>query len=163
MTIIRIPITHFFVTVGTAFPEPNPVKATNSPFEYQPWIMPNDDTRVELHASVPIPTQYNGSPKIIVQYDIDAVVGDVEVDVDIRSKAVGEGNNQAGFQEQVNVNDTVPGTAFLMAEVELALTASNLTAGDNCDMIVAFDGTDAGHTVAADARVHQILLECDLV
>ncbi len=141
---------------GNVFFEPFSIKATNDLWDYLVAIFNDTATRIGLRTRFVVPSNYVSAPKIRVVWSSTATAGDVEWDVDYRAVADGEGLDQATAQETVNQNATAPGTAHDKEETDLTLTAGNLAAGDDVQLELFRDGTDAGDTMAAAAVVHDV-------
>ena len=162
MTIQKVDVTGLFVTAGKAFPQANDVLATTSLSKADIWHMPDDGTRIELHGEMPVPVDYDSTPVFLVDYDCGATTGVMSVDGDLlKSVDELESFNQAGVLEAINVDDTVPATAWLRKRVSLAFTSANFAAEDIAQVIIAMDGADGGHTLAVPGRFHKITFTYD--
>lgn len=146
-------------TSGDVFWEPSTVKQTNDAFRDGVWVFNDTATRIGLHGRFRVPDDYVGSAQLLVRWSSTATTGDVEWDFDYRAIAVGEGLDQAGTQETVNVADTAPAAAHDHLEAVLALTSGNFAAGDEVRFALYRDGTDAGDTMAAAAYVVGVYFE----
>ena len=164
MATIRIPILGAHTvpdTTGNAFMEPYPIKATNDNFDHLVAVFNDSGTRVGFFGIFDVPQNYVGSANIIVHWTSTATTGDVEWDFDYR--AIGgddtESLDQTTNQQSVNLNDTAPSAVNERMTVTLALTSTNLAAGDTVEFGIFRDGTDVGDTMAAAATVHSVLFQ----
>lgn len=144
------------------FWEPASVKFTTSPWKDPILVFLETSSRRGAFGSFLVPADYVGSPILVVRWTTDtAIVNDWEIDFDYRAVAVGESIDQAGTQESVNQEDTAPGTAKLLQEATLSLTAANLAANDRVQGGLFRDGTDAGDTLVDEASVFEVLFRYD--
>lgn len=143
---------------GDVFLEPYDVKATNDVWDRLVWVFNDTATRIGLHLGFTVPKNYAGTPKLVVRWTSTATSGDVEWDVDYRAVAVGESLDQAGTQESANNNGTAPGSAHLLVETLITLSA-NFAVDDEVEFTLFRDGTDGGDGMAAAALVFQVLFE----
>ncbi len=144
------------------FWEPASIKFTTSPWKDPILVFLETSSRRGAFGSFLVPADYVGSPFFVVRWTTDtAIVNDVEWDFDYRAVAVGESIDQSGTQESVNQEDTAPGTAELMQEVAIALTAGNFAANDLVQSGFFRDGSDAGDTLVDEGSVFQTLFRYD--
>lgn len=118
-------------------------------------------TKIELSGSFRIPQNYVGTATFRCFWTADATSGDWEFDLEYRSIAIGEAGNPTTDQETLNVNDTAPGTAFLVQEAVLTPTASNFAVDDIVFFKFGRDDSDAGDTLTADVIVFDLYFQYD--
>lgn len=110
-----------------------------------------------------VPDDYDSgtTPKIIVVWSASSTAAqNVYWQFEYRAVGAGESLDQSGVQETSAVADALPGTAWLSQLAELALTASNLAAGDQVQFRMKRQSsnildTAAGVTAAAVAVLFQ--------
>lgn len=138
---------------GSVFFEPFTVKATNDVWGRLVGVFNDTSTRIGLRGGFAVPTNYVGTPSIIVVWTTTATTNDVVWDFDYR--AVGgddtESLDQTGTQETVTVTDTAPSAALERLEASLSLTAGNFAADDTVLFELFRDGADAADTMTAAA------------
>lgn len=161
MATIRMDITSLLVPDNAdVYWEPASVIFTTAPWKQPTLVFLETSSRRGAFAAFGIPKNFVGSPAFVIQWTTDtATTNDVEWDVDVRNIAAGESVNQAGTQQAVNTADTAPGTAGLLQEVSLSFTAANFAVDDICQCALFRDGTDAGDTLADEARVFKVFFE----
>ena len=143
--------------------EPYTINATNYVWAPLVAIFPDDSTRTGLHGVFGVPQNYNTNASFVIVWTSTAVANDVEWDIDYR--AVGgndtESLDQAGNDESLNGNDTVPGAVNRRLEFDISATSGNFAAGDTVEFAIFRDGTDAGDGMAADAMLFELFFEYD--
>lgn len=118
-------------------------------------------TKITISGSFRVPKNYVGSATFRCLWTCNATSGDWEFDLEYRSIAIGEAGDPTTDQETLNVNDTAPGTAFLIQEAVLTPTASNFAVDDIVFFKFGRDDTDAGDTLAADVIVFGLYFQYD--
>ena len=141
------------------FIEGSDVKDVNDVFKNSVIVLNDTGTKIGFYGSFDVPGDYVGGAKFIIKYKTTATSGDFENDIDYSSIATGESGDPAAAQESLNQNDTVPGTARIIAENELTATAGNFAANDICKYAVWRDNTDGGDTVSAAQIIEDVLFE----
>jgi hypothetical protein len=135
-------------TTGDVWPEPYSVKATNDLFDHMVMIFTDDGSNKNgAFGLFNVPQNYVGTPKIIPVWTSTLTTGNVVWDFDYR--AVGgddaESLDQASYQESVTVTDAAPSAAHERNTPEMALTGSNLAAGDTVAFKISLDGAAILH------------------
>lgn len=146
---------------GEVYYVPLSALATNDLWEHLVAAFEDGSTRTGLRGSFTVPEEYVDTANLIIVWATSATSGDVEWDFDYR--AVGgndlESLDQATAQESVNTNDTAGSAAWERMEISIALTDTNLVAGDTVQCELFRDKSDAGDTIAATVAVFDVLLE----
>jgi hypothetical protein len=164
----RIPILGFPTlpdATGRVFFEPYNVKATNDIFKNLVLILndPGASQNHGVYGKFRIPTNYVGTPKVVVAWTSTATTGTCLFAFDYR--AIGgndaESLDQASFQEQIDISDVAPTATDRKLEVSGALTAGNLAADDEVEFYFYRDGTTGAptDTMAAAAIVFGVYFE----
>lgn len=110
-------------------------------------------TKIEVAGSFRVPKNYVDTATFRIIWTANATSGDWEFDIEYRSIAIGEAGNPGTDQQTLNVNDTAPGTAFLLQEALLTPTETNFIADDLVQFHFGRDDSDAGDTLTADVLV----------
>ncbi len=157
----RLDITNLFVPDNEdVYWEPASVAFTTAPWKQPILVFLETSSRRGAFAAFSVPENYVGTANFVIQWTTDtATTNDVEWDIDYRAVDVGESVDQSGNQESLNVNDTAPGTAELLQEASVSATDANFATEDLVQIGLFRDGTDAGDTLADEARVFKVFFE----
>lgn len=138
---------------GNVWQEPAAVNLqTNDRYPNLVWAFADTSTRLKLGFAFRVPVDYVGTPKLIVEWATTVTSGKVVIEADYTAAAIAESSDPSADQETVTVNAsgvTVPGTARLIAESEMALTGANLAPGDRVMGAIVRDGADTTNDTAA--------------
>lgn len=153
---------------GKVWLEPYSILATNDFWKY--LVLRFDEngnnntqisTKVSGHATLLVPQNYVGTPKIYPVWTSTVITGNNVWDVDYR--AVGgddaESLDQATAQESLTVTDAAPSAAHERNTPSVSPTGSNLAAGDTVQLVVSVDGADAADTLAGARILHGVIFE----
>lgn len=160
----RLPIFGFPTVpddTGTAFFQPYSVEATNDVWKH--LVLTLNDTAADhgIYGKFAVPVNYVDTANLVIVWTSTAVAGVVAWDFMYR--AVGgndtESLDQAGSDDDVNVDDTAPGAVNRRLEVSIALTDGDFAAEDTVEYFFSRDGTDGDDTMAAAALVFGLFFE----
>lgn len=146
---------------GDVFPEPLSIKASNDQYGIFVWVFNDTSVRDGLSGSFTVPNNYDSAANLVVYWLTTAITGDVEIDFDYTSIAVGENFDPSANQEAVNNNDTANGTTLFLNSVTISLTDGNFVAGDIVQFELFRDGTDGGDTIAAAIMITAAYFQYD--
>ena len=114
-----------------------------------------------VYGAFRVPKNYIGTAKVIIEWSMTVVAGDVVFDFDYN--AVGgndvESLDPAAWQESVTVTDTASGTARRKMTAEVALTSGNLAIDDLVEFFIGRDGADGADTMAGRAYIFEATFE----
>lgn len=125
----------------------------------QTLIFADTATKIVASCWIPVPKNYVGTAKIGIRWKCVPTSGDVRWNVDYRAIAVGESGDPSTWQESLAVTDTAAGTARLLNDAEVTLTAANLAVDDLLLIQIARDGTSGADTLAGSAELVEAWLE----
>lgn len=136
---------------GNVYQEPAAVNfQANDRYPALVFVFADTSTRLKLGVAFHVPLNYVGSGKIILLWGTTVTSGKVVWEFDYTSIDVGESADPSADQEAVaSTGTTVPGTARLIAEETITLTAANIAAGDWLEGAIVRDGADTTNDTAA--------------
>ncbi len=138
---------------GDTFFEPFSVKATNDLIAKLVAIFNDTSTDLKIGFSFRVPKNYIGAPKIVGVFASTAITGKYVFEVEYRAIAAGEAGDPTTFQETVNTNPTIPGTALQDQEASVTLTAANLAIDDRVSGHLVRKGSDTVNDTMAAALI----------
>jgi hypothetical protein len=131
-------------TSGNVYPEVLLNLLTNDLYPHIVFVFKDSGTKCEIHGSFRVPQNYVGTAKIVAEVAANATTGNVVTDFDYRAIADGESLDPSTDQENVTATTTMPGTAWLRKDIEMALTSANLAVGDRVEFSFGRDGAVGG-------------------
>ena len=140
---------------GNTWFEPSSVSGTNDNFKHLVAVASSSASKAVFYGSIRIPDDYVGNPLVKIVWSCPITsCGDAVFDFDYR--AVGgddaESLDQATFQESVTVTDSSSATANNRMVAMVALTGSNISAGDTLQYSIGQDAADAADTYTSDLK-----------
>lgn len=136
---------------GNVYLEPAAVNLESN--DRYPGLVPvfkDTSTRLKLGVRFRVPDNYVGSPNIVLLWATTVTSGKVVWEFDYTAIAAGESADPSADQESTSsTGTTVPGTARLVAQDTIALTAANLAPGDWVEGSIVRDGADTTNDTAA--------------
>lgn len=134
-------------STGAVFNESSSVKDVNDRYPRPVWIFTDTGAKVGLSGRFRVPDDYVDSPSILLAFKSTGTSGNGVWDFDYTAVADGESADPSTDQESVSVTVAIPGTARLLKEISLDLTAANFAPGDWVLFNLSRDCADAADTV----------------
>lgn len=125
---------------NNVFAEPSDIKLTNDLYGTFIWVFKAAATKRTLKTRFAVPKDYVSAPKIVVRVASTTTSSNIQIDVDYRAIADGESFDPTTHQESVNSGAiALPGTALLVKDITINLTAGNFSPDDTVDMLISVD------------------------
>jgi hypothetical protein len=144
---------------GNVYPKMSSADDTNDFFPREILAFKDSGTKISASASLQIPDDYVGTPKLQTIWKANATTGALVLDVDFAAKAVGETLDPAAADESETVTTTTDATALDRNESEVVPTGSTFAPKDFVMIKVSRDGADGSDTLAAEALFEGVSFE----
>lgn len=136
---------------GDVYRTPGTLLAGFTNFKRGVWVFKDTSTKVILSGAFFVPSTYvaTSATAFIAKWvsDNDVIAGDVVWDLDYRTVAVGESEDQVLNEQTLTVTDAAPGTADLQQEVTIGnATEANFAGGQEVQFDISRDGAVGGPT-----------------
>lgn len=145
-------------TSGNVWLEPAALTQTNDLYPQMIARFKDTATRDKLGFRFDVPANYVGNAKFYVIWTTTATSGNAVWDLDYSSASTTSSLDPAANEEALTVTIAAPGVSQTGVSSSMTATASNFTAGDVCQGILARDGAGAD-TIAADLVVYALRFE----
>jgi hypothetical protein len=151
-------------TTDPAIWQPYSILATNDVWRHGTWVFGANNAaqptvRIGIYGLFVVPQNYSSTttnPTIRIHWTATLTSGDVVWDFEYRTVGGDDTTSldQAGTEESVSVTDTAPGATDRLLTASVALTRTNLAAGELVEFALFRDGADAADTMAGSAILH---------